>query len=41
MLQNLLCFMKENIEIMKTIFDLYIIPNISRRIPETIAKNLH
>ena len=35
---ELIMFHEENIEIMKTIFDLYIIPNISRRIPETIAK---
>lgn len=35
---ELVMFKEENIEIMKTIFDLYISPNISRRIPETIAK---
>lgn len=35
---ELVMFQEENIEIMKTIFDLYIIPNISRRIPETICK---
>jgi len=29
-------FRAENIDIMKTIFDMYIIPNISRRLPETI-----
>lgn len=31
-------FNDENIEILKTIFDLYIIPNISRRIPEVIVR---
>lgn len=35
---ELVMFREDNIEIMKTIFDLYIIPNISRRIPETISK---
>lgn len=35
---ELIMFQEDNIEIMKTIFDLYIIPNISRRIPETISK---
>lgn len=35
---ELVMFQEDNIEIMKTIFDLYIIPNISRRIPETISK---
>lgn len=35
---ELILFNKDNIEIMKTIFDLYIIPNISKRLPETIAK---
>lgn len=31
-------FRENNVEIMKTILDLYIIPNIVRSIPETIAK---
>lgn len=31
-------FKEENIDTIKTIFDLYMIPNISRRIPETISK---
>lgn len=31
-------FKENNVEIMKTILDLYIIPNISRCIPDTIAK---
>ena len=31
-------FKEENVEIMKTIYDLYIVPNISRRIPEAITK---
>lgn len=35
---ELVLFNNENIEIMKTIFDLYIINNISRRLPETISK---
>lgn len=35
---ELVLFNDENIEIMKTIYDLYITPNITRRIPETIAK---
>ena len=35
---ELVMFREENSEVMKTIFDLYIIPNISRRIPETISK---
>lgn len=35
---ELVMFKEDNIEIMKTVFDLYIIPNITRRIPETIAK---
>jgi len=34
---ELVMFKEENIEVMKTIFDLYIMPNISRRIPETFA----
>lgn len=34
-------FLPDNIEIMKTIFDLYIIPNISRRVPETIARKFN
>lgn len=34
---ELVMFRINNIEIMKTILDLYIIPNISKRIPETIA----
>lgn len=34
---ELVLFNEENIEIMKTLFDLYIIPNIVKRIPETIA----
>lgn len=33
---ELVMFNDDNIEIMKTIFDLYIIPNISRRIPEAM-----
>jgi len=33
---ELVLFSDENIEILKTIFDLYISPNISRRIPETL-----
>ena len=33
---ELVLFQEENIEIMKTIFDLYIIPNIIKNIPETI-----
>lgn len=35
---ELILFKDDQIEIMKTIFDLYIIPNISRRIPEAIEK---
>ncbi len=35
---ELVMFNENNIEIMKTIYDLYIAPNITRRIPETIAK---
>lgn len=35
---ELVLFNEENIEILKTIFDLYIIPNIRRRIPEAIEK---
>lgn len=35
---ELVLFQEDQIEIMKTIFDLYIIPNISRRIPEAIEK---
>jgi len=35
---ELIMFNEDNIEIMKTIYDLYIAPNITRRIPETIAK---
>lgn len=31
-------FLPDNIEIMKTIFDLYIIPNISRTVPGAIAR---
>lgn len=31
-------FNNDNLEILKTIFDLYIIPNISRRIPEVIIR---
>lgn len=34
---ELILFTDEKIEILKTIFDLYIIPNIIRRIPETIS----
>lgn len=34
-------FRPENIEIMKTIFDLYITPNIIRRLPETIARKFN
>lgn len=34
---ELILFREEKIEIMKTIFDLYITPNIQRRVPETIA----
>lgn len=34
---ELVLFDKDHIDIMKTIFDLYMVPNISRRIPETIA----
>lgn len=36
--QEFAMFTPENIEIMKTIFDLYISPNVRRRIPETIDK---
>lgn len=35
---ELILFNEENIDTLKTIFDLYMIPNISRRIPETISK---
>ena len=35
---ELIMFNDDNIEIMKTIYDIYIAPNISRRIPETIVK---
>lgn len=35
---ELILFNDDNIETMKTIFDLYIIPNIFRSIPETISK---
>ncbi len=35
---ELVLFKEENIDTIKTIFDLYMIPNISRRIPETISK---
>lgn len=31
-------FLPENIEIMKTIFDLYILENVNRRVPESIAR---
>ena len=34
---ELVLFNEENIEVMKTLFDLYITPNIINRIPETIA----
>lgn len=34
---ELVMFKDNNVEILKTILDLYIIPNISRHIPETIA----
>lgn len=34
---ELAMFQEENIEVMKTIFDLYVLPNIQRRLPETIA----
>lgn len=33
---ELVIFNDENVEILKTIFDLYMIPNIEKRIPETI-----
>lgn len=35
---ELVLFKEENVEILKTIFDLYMVPNITRRIPEAIAK---
>lgn len=35
---ELVLFKPENIEILKTVFDLYMIPNICRSIPETITK---
>ena len=34
---ELILFDNDHIDIMKTIFDLYMVPNISQRIPETIA----
>lgn len=34
---ELVLFNSKNIEILKTIFDVYIMPNIERRIPETIS----
>lgn len=34
---ELVLFQEENIEVLKTLFDLYIIPNIVKKIPETIA----
>lgn len=34
---ELVLFNEENIEIMKTLFELYIVPNIVQKIPETIA----
>lgn len=37
-LPELELFKEENIEVLKTIFDLYVLPNIRRRIPETIDK---
>ena len=35
---ELALFNEENVEVLKTIFDLYMIPYISRRIPESISK---
>lgn len=35
---ELILFNDDNIEVMKTLFDLYITPNIYKRLPETIAK---
>ncbi len=35
---ELVLFNDDNIEILKTIFDLYIVKNVSRRIPEVISK---
>lgn len=37
-LPELILFNEENVEILKTIFDLYMVPNISRVIPEIISK---
>lgn len=35
---ELVLFSEENIEVLKTVFDLYILNNVSKRIPETIEK---
>ena len=35
---ELVLFQEEHLEILKTILDLYMIPNIQRRLPEVIAK---
>lgn len=38
---ELVMFKPENIEIMKTIFDLYILQNVMRRVPEAIARKFN